>query len=69
MPSPVQMHPHPLLYQGKASVLTLHFPVIYRFANSKLRCELVFRSASISINDNAELKVLDSDGHFFFISV
>lgn len=33
---------------------------------SKLCCELIFRSASISINDNAELKVLDSNRHLFF---
>lgn len=66
MSSLVQMHCHALSHQGRASVLASHFLVIYRFANKQLCCEVVFRPASISINDNAELKVLDSDRHLFF---
>lgn len=58
----------PVLLHIEAGPVSLHciFWSSTELQTSKLCWELVFRSASISINDNAELKVLDSDGHLGF---
>lgn len=70
---PQFQHPGPTLvlptpYLIKAGSVSLHciFWSSTDLQTSRLCCELVCRSASISINDNAERKVLDSVGHLGF---
>lgn len=70
---PQFQHPGPTLvlptpYLIKAGSVSLHciFWSSTDLQTSKLCCELVCRSASISINDNAEQKVLDCVGHLGF---